>query len=172
MLAPGLRRFALTIHIIASVGWVGAVAGFLALAIAGLVSADVELVRASYVAMDFIYRTVVIPCGLVSLITGVVSSLGTDWGLLRHYWIVVKLLLTVPAVWLMLVHIQPVRYAAHVASAATVAGADLDGLRSQLVLYAVTALAVLLTATALSIYKPRGRTRYGVRKSPGRTTLL
>lgn len=170
MLAPGLRRFALTVHVIASVGWVGIVAGFLALAVGGLVSTDVQLVRASYVAMDLIYRMVVIPLGLVSLVTGVVSSLSTDWGLFRHYWIVVKLLLTVPAIWMMLIHVRPVRFAAHVASATTFAGAELDGLRSQLLLYAGVALAVLLTATVLSTYKPRGRTRYGARKLASRST--
>lgn len=151
-------------HVIVSVGWVGIVAGFLALAVAGLVSSDLPLVRASYVAMDFTYRTVVIPLGVASLITGAICSLGTDWGLLRHYWVVVKLLLTVPAVWMMLVHIGPVRYAAGAASAAIFTGADLDGLRVQLIFYAGAALTVLLAAIVLSTYKPRGRTRYGARK--------
>jgi hypothetical protein len=163
-LTPDLRKFVLTVHVIASVGWIGSVAGFLALAIAGLISADVQLVRASYVAMDFIYRTVVVPLGLASLLTGVISSLGTDWGLVRHYWVAVKLLLTVAAVAVMLAHVQPVGYAAQVASATMFAVADLDGLCSQLVLYAGAALAVLVTATVLSTYKPRGRTRYGARK--------
>jgi hypothetical protein len=167
-LAPGLRKFVLTAHVIASVGWVGIVAGFLALAIAGQVSSDVELVRASYVAMDFTYRTVVIPLGLASLATGIISSLGTDWSLLRHYRVVVKLLLTMPAVWLMLVHLQPVAYAARAASAMTLSGDDLAGLRVQLIVYAVAALLVLLTAIGVSTYKPRGRTRYGARKLASR----
>ena len=38
--------------------------------------------------------------------------------------------------------------------------ADLGGLRIRLTAYAVAALLVLLVATALSTYKPRGRTRY------------
>jgi hypothetical protein len=169
-LASDLRKFALTVHVIVSVGWAGVVAGFLALAIAGLVSTDVGLVRSSYVAMDFTYRTIVIPLGLASLITGLISSLGTDWGLFRHYWVVAKLVLITPALWLMLVHIQPVRYAAHVATAVMSAGTDLDGLRVQLVVYAGAALLVLLVATFLSTYKPRGRTRYGARKWASRST--
>lgn len=76
-LEPALRKFALTVHVIVSIGWVGIVAGFLALAVAGLVSSDLPLVRASYVAMDFTYRTVVIPLGIASLIAGVICSLGT-----------------------------------------------------------------------------------------------
>jgi hypothetical protein len=167
-LAPDLRRFALTVHIIVSVGWVGIVAGFLALAIAGTFSSDTQLVRASYIAMDFTYRTVVIPLGLASAITGVISSCGTDWGLFRHYWVVVKILLTTPAVALMLLHLRPVEYAARAASAFGYTPDGLTGLRTQLLVYAIAALLVLLTATGLSTYKPRGRTRVGVRKSPAR----
>lgn len=163
MMTPALRKFALTVHVIASVAWIGGVATFLALAIAGF-GTDTVLSRASYIAMDHIYRTLVVPIGLASLITGIISSLGTDWGLFRHYWVVVKLLLTVPAVWLMLVHIRAVRSAAQMASAAGFTGADLGGLQSQLLFYAGAALLVLLAATVLSTYKPRGRTRYGAAK--------
>jgi hypothetical protein len=161
--APGLRKFALTLHIVASVGWVGIVAGFLALAVAGLVSPDANLVLASYLAMDFSYRTVVIPLGLASLVTGLVSSFVTDWGFLRHYWVVVKLLLTTPAIVLMLAHIQPVRRAARAATTTILSRADLSGLRLQLVGEASVALIVLLLATVLSTYKPRGRAGYGAR---------
>jgi hypothetical protein len=163
-LSPNLRKFALAAHVIASVGWAGAVVSFLALAIAGLVSQDVLFVRASYVAMDLIYRTVVIPLGLAALVTGLISSLITDWGLVRYYWVIVKVLMTVPAVGVMLAHAEPVRHAALAASATMLSGSDLDGLKSQLLIYAGAALTVLLTATILSIYKPRGRTRYGARK--------
>jgi len=45
---------ALTVHITSSVGWLGAVAGFLALSIAGMVSRDAELVRGVYLAMNLV----------------------------------------------------------------------------------------------------------------------
>jgi hypothetical protein len=167
-MAPDLRKFALTVHVVTSVGWVGVVASFLALAIAGLVSAEVQFARASYVAMDFTYPSVVVPLGLASLATGIISSLGTDWGLFRHYWVLVKLLLTVVAVLLMLVHMQPVGNMAAVAAEKTLFDADLAGLRIQLVAYAGAALAALVFVTALSTYKPRGRTGYGARTLLGR----
>jgi hypothetical protein len=49
-LTPGLRKFALTAHVVSSVGWLGAVVAFLALAVVGLASEDAELVRAVYLA--------------------------------------------------------------------------------------------------------------------------
>jgi hypothetical protein len=163
-LTPGLRRLALTVHIVCSVGWIGAVAGFLVLALAGCVSRDVELVRASYIAMDLIYRSAVVPLGLGSLASGIILSLGTDWGLIRHYWVATKLLLTVPTTLLMLAHVQQVGRMAGVAWASILSSVDLAGQRMQLVTMAIAALAVLLMATALSTYKPRGRTLYGAGK--------
>jgi hypothetical protein len=154
----------LTLHIVTSVGWVGAVAAFLALALAGLASSNEQLARASYIAMDLTYRSVVVPLGLASPMTGIVSSLGTEWGLVRHYWVLVKLLITVPAVFLMLVHVQPVKQMAQAAATDTLSGVGPAALPIQLVAYAATALLALLVATALSTYKPRGKTPYATRE--------
>jgi hypothetical protein len=118
-----------------------------------------ERVRASYVAMDLTYRWVIIPLGLASLVTGVVSSLSTDWGLFRYYWVLMKLLMTIPAVILMLTHTRSVGYLASVVIATAFSSAEFAGLRIQLIAYACAAILVLLAATVLSTYKPRGRTR-------------
>lgn len=163
-LTADLRKFALTLHVTVSVAWAGAVASFLALAIFGLASLDIEHVRAAYAAMDLTYRSVIIPLGLASLVSGVVSSLGTEWRLFRHYWVLIKLLLTVFAVILMLIHVQQVGQMAGAAAATALSSAKLTGLRLQLIAYAGAALLVLLVATVLSTYKPRGRTPYGARK--------
>ena len=53
-MTPGLRKFALTAHVTSSVGWLGAVAAFLALAVAGLAVRDAQTVRASYLSMELI----------------------------------------------------------------------------------------------------------------------
>jgi len=47
-----LRKVVLTAHVTFSVGWLGADAGFLALAIVGMTSQDSQMVRAAYFAMD------------------------------------------------------------------------------------------------------------------------
>jgi hypothetical protein len=158
------RKFALTAHVTSSVGWFGAVAGFLALAIAGAASQDARIVPAAYLAMDLTYWYVIVPLGIASLLTGLVSSLGTYWGLFRHYWVLVKLLLTIPLTILLLVHTQPVSYMAREGVQRTLSGDDLGGLRIQLAAYAGAALLVLLVATALSVYRPRGMTGYGARR--------
>jgi hypothetical protein len=158
-----LRKGALTLHVTSSVGWMGAVACFLALAIAGLTGREDHAVRAAYVAMKLTTWAVIVPLGLASLVTGLIESLATPWGLFRHYWVVAKLVLTLLATVVLLVHTQPIGLLAHAAAHATL-GADLRSIRIQLLVDAAAALFVLLVATVLAIYKPRGVTRYGWRK--------
>jgi hypothetical protein len=60
--------------------------------------------------------------------------------------------------------LQAISYIAGVAAQKTLSSTDLGDLRIQLVAYAVAALLVLVVATVLSVYKPRGVTPYGWRK--------
>jgi hypothetical protein len=161
---PGVRKFALTAHVTSSVGWLGAVAGFLALAIAGLTCQDTETVRAAYLAMELTGWYVIVPLCLFSLLTGLVQSRGTTWGLFQHYWVLVKFLMTMIATVVLLAHMRPISHVAGVAAETTLSYDDLRGLRIQIVADAGAALLVLLVATTLSVYKPRGMTRYGRRK--------
>ncbi len=162
-MTPRLRKFVLTAHVTFTVGWLGAVAGFLALAIAGLTSQDAQLAGGVYRSIELIARFVIIPVSLAPLLTGPVLSLGTPWGLFRHYWILVKLLITVPSTLLLLVHMQPITYLARVAAKGTLSSAD-RGIQIELVAYTGAALLALLVATTLAVYKPRGMTPYGWRK--------
>lgn len=164
MMTAALRKLALTAHITSSVGWLGAVAAFLALAIAGVSSPDPAIVRAAYLTMHLTTWFVIVPFCLASFLTGVVESLGTPWGLFRHYWVVTKLLLTVLATAILLLHTQPIDRIAEVAAQTDLGNADLQQLRMQLIGDASAALFVLLMTTTLSVYKPWGMTPYGLRK--------
>jgi hypothetical protein len=158
---PGLRKLALTAHVTSSVGWMGAIASFLALAIAGLASGNEQTAQAAYVAMKLATWSVIVPLCLASLVTGLIESLGTPWGLFRHYWVVAKLVLTLLATVVLLAHTQPIGLLAHAARHGTLFNAGLHSLRLQLLVDAAAALFVLLVATVLAVYKPRGVTRYG-----------
>ncbi len=170
-MTPRLRKFALTAHVTSSVGWLGAVAGFLALAVAGLTSQDAQMVRAAYLAMELTGWFVIVPLSVASLLTGLVQSLGTKWGLFRHYWVLVKFLITIFATIVLLLHTQPISYIAGVAAETTLSSADLREPRIQMVVAAGAGLLVLLVATTLAVYKPRGMTRYGQRKQHEQRTV-
>ena len=166
-----VRKVALTTHITSSVGWLGAVVAFLAVALAGLISQDPQMVRAAYLSMELTTWVVIVPLSVLALITGLVQSLGTTWGLFRHYWIVAKLALTVLATIILLLHTQPIGYVAAAAAETTLSSTDLRPLRIQLVADAGAALMALLVATALSVYKPWGMTSYGRRSGAAATAL-
>jgi len=133
MMTVSLRKFALTTHVASSVGWLGSVAAFLALAIAGVASQDPQLVRSAYLSMHLFTWFVIVPFSLVGFLTGIVQSLGTPWGLFRHYWVVTKLLLTTVATIILLVHTQPIGRVAAMAAVTTLSTGDLWRLRLQLV---------------------------------------
>ena len=162
-MTPGVRKLALTAHVTSSVGWLGSVAAYLAVALAGLTSNDPQMVRAAYLVTALIGWLVIVPLSFAALATGLVQSLGTEWGLFRHYWIASKFVLTVVAMIVLLGHMQTVSRMARIAVEAGLNGGDHRGMRTQLVVHAIGGLIVLLTTTVLSVYKPWGRTAYGRR---------
>lgn len=166
LLGPRLRKLTLTAHVVSSVGWLGAVLVFLALAVAALVSEDPAFIRGGYLTMEFIGWFVLLPLSLTAFVSGLIQSLGTPWGLVRHYWVIVKLIATVLATVILLMYTETLGYLADGASDPALSpGALLDLRSASPVLHAATALVVLLGATVLSIYKPAGTTRFGRRRT-------
>jgi hypothetical protein len=172
-MTPVLRKLALTAHVTLSVSWLGAVATFLVLSIVGLLSQDAETVRGAYLAMDLIGLSVIVPLSFASLATGLIEALSNQWGLLRHYWIIAKFILTVLATTLLLLH----QYSAVAVAAKRVLGAAAGTLPSagrlgiQIVVDASLAILALQTVTTLAVYKPRSLTSYGLRKQAERSKL-
>ncbi len=162
-MTPRFQKFTLLAHIIFSVGWFGAIIPYLALAIIGLTSRDTQLVRAACLSMELIGWYVIVPFSFAALLSGLVQSLGTQWGLLRHWWILAKLLLTIFAVLVLFRHMQDVSY---MAKKAMSSGVDF---RPDLI-HATGGLLVLLAAMTLSVFKPWGMTPYG-RHRASRTYL-
>ena len=162
-LTPLLRKFVVTAHVAFAVGWFGAVAGFLALAIAGLNSQDPQIMNSAYLGMDLVARYVILPLSFAPLITGPILSLGTPWGLFRHYWIIAKLFITLLSTLILVIHMRPITHLAHLALSGTLTSSD-SGLRIQMVAASGAALVALIAVTALGVYKPRGMTAYGWRK--------
>lgn len=165
-MSPRVRRLALTAHVTVSVGWVGAVLVFIGIAVVGLTAEDEGSVRGAYLVMEPAARYVLVPLALLSLVTGVVQSLGTTWGLLRHHWVVVKLLITMLAAAVLLVYL---RTFAVMADTAADPAAALDEVRNPSpVVHALLALVLLLAATVLGVVKPRGLTWIGRRAAERR----
>lgn len=163
-MGAGLRKAALTAHVGSSVGWLGSVVAFLALALVGLGSEDPDRVRGAYVAMEITAWYVIVPLAFASLVTGVGQSMVTPWGLGRHYWVLAKLILTVIATVVLLFQMGNIESLAELATDTTLSSDAHRDERRHLVVHAMGGLVVLVMTTILAVYKPRGLTRYGWRK--------
>jgi hypothetical protein len=162
-MSPRLRKLALTAHVTVSVGWLGAVVAYLAVAVAGLTSRDANLVKASYLIMELIGWSVIAPLSLATVTTGLVQSLGTEWGLFRHYWVASKFVATVASTIILFAHLPKVSQMAALAAQTVLGTGDHQQMRMGLVIHPAVGLLVLFAATVLSVNKPWGRTPYGKR---------
>ena len=158
-MSPPMRRVVLAVHVISSVGWIGAAAAYLGLGIAAT-SGEAVTVRAAWVAMEIIGWWVIVPLGWLALGTGLVMSLGTAWGLVRHYWVLIALVLTVVSLLVLMLHMPSV--SASAAAARTLDDTAVVGLGGD-VLHPGLGLVILVVVAVLNLIKPRGLTRYGRR---------
>ena len=159
-MSASLRRAALALHIISSLGWIGAAASYLVLGVLAAMSEDPLTIRAAWIGMEVIGWRAVVPLGCLAFLTGLVMALGTPWGLVRHYWVLFALVLTVLALTVLILHMPTVTAAANLArtvdeQAVIALGGD--------VLHPALGLVVLVVVAVLNVYKPRGVTGF-VRK--------
>jgi hypothetical protein len=161
LMSPFVRKALLVVHVISSVAWLGAVAAFLILAVEGLrTSAGAG---SPYPPMNTVTAFAIVPFCWLSLVSGIVQSLGTTWGLFQHYWVIAKLVITALSTAILQLHTQPIAFLAATAAS----GAPMEPHRSvqlQMVFDASLAIVALVVATVLAIYKPPGITPYGWRK--------
>lgn len=160
---PPIRKLALAVHLSCSVGWLGAVVAYLASDLTVASSQDPLLVRSSWIAMGMVVSAVIVPLAIMSLVTGLIMSLGTKWGLFRHWWVLISLVLTIVATVVLLSEAGMVTRIAAMAADRAMSDAELLAFPPTL-LHSVGGLVVLLVVQVLNVYKPQGVTPYGWRK--------
>ncbi|HEX8032816.1 MAG TPA: hypothetical protein VF510_03170 [Ktedonobacterales bacterium] len=150
-LSPPWRKLLLSVHIIVSVGLLGSDAAVLVLCIAGARGSDPRTV---YPAAHLIATTLLVPLALLALATGLLQGLLTPWGIVRYWWVTIKLALTVAGIVLGTLVLVPTLSAA-AASGTQALSVD----RLGLVKDASAASIVLIVTVLLAVYKPFGRLR-------------
>lgn len=163
LMSASVRRAALAVHIVSSVGWIGAAAGYLVLGIAAAVAEQPLTVRAAWIGMELIGWLAVVPLGCLALLTGLAISVGTPWGLFRHYWVLFAFVLTVLALTVLILHMPDVTAGAEVAR--TLDDRTVLALGGD-VLHPALRLVVLVVVAVLNVYKPRGVTAFGRKRRP------
>lgn len=164
---PSWRKALLFVHLLCSLAWLGAIAAYCSLAARGLVGAADLSTRAVYVGMQDVGWHIVVPLGFASVLTGIAQAAGTPWGLLRNYWVIVKLVISILALAILLLHMGPTDDLARAAVQDVLLPSDLRGMRLQLVLDSAAAIVVLMVAAALGVYKPAGRTPWARPRDAG-----
>ncbi len=147
------RRGLLVAHVSVSVSWLGLTVGLLALGITAFSTGDPETARAATRAMKIFGDWLVIPIALATLVSGLILSLGTPWGLARHRWVWTKFWLTLVTTGLTVFSLRP-----GINEAAERGAADISMVAAPSV-----ATAAYLFMTAISVLKPWGPTRRGRR---------
>lgn len=155
------RQLLVFVHVVISLGWMGAGAANVVLAFTAAAHPTQEIRRSCYYLINEIDFALVIPLAFGTLASGVVLSLVTKWGLVRYRWVLVKLVLTLVVigystfgvgVWVELSM-----------QATTGPGAGVSPVAERLAWGATANIVAFLFMTWISITKPWGRTRRGPR---------
>ena len=153
------RKTVLILHILSVGTWVGVDVIVAVLVLTGWLSGDPSVQGLAYQALGTFVGWPMLVAGLVSLVTGVILGLGSKYGLVRYWWVAVKLVLNVVLCTLILVALQPglgevAQYGRDLA-----AGTATERNMSDLFFPPIVSLSVLTFATILSVAKPWGRLR-------------
>ncbi|MFY7667507.1 MAG: hypothetical protein ACOVQG_02110 [Crocinitomicaceae bacterium] len=151
------NKFFLISHITFSIGWLGAIAVFIVLAVKGFNTSDKQIAQSTIMALEVSAWYVILPFCIASLITGLIQASITQWGLFKYYWIVVKLILTLAMTILLILHLQPISSLANSANNHTPESLNDSKTLLDLITKAGLAILALVAITTISIYKPWGK---------------
>ncbi|HET6530748.1 MAG TPA: DUF2269 domain-containing protein [Actinoplanes sp.] len=128
-----------------------------------MASSDAVVVRSVYLILEPLGWSALVPFSVAALLTGLWQALSTRWGLLRHYWVITKLVMNIAATGVLLLYMQTLGHLADVARAATDSALAAPLADPSPVIHSAAAIFLLLVALVLSVYKPRGLTARGAR---------
>ncbi|WP_433337629.1 hypothetical protein [Spirillospora sp. CA-294931] len=163
-LSPATRKTVTVVHVIASVALLGEVWGLVVLNLTATLTDEPALAGAAYRLMERLVFGGGIPLSMLALCSGLLLALASPWGLVRHYWVFTKLILLIAVIGVGMFVFDPASMAAGAADGTVSSGSQWG----QVAAVSTQAL-LLITATTLSIFKPRGRMRR-VRSHQGEST--
>lgn len=159
-LGRGTRRAVLTVHIVGAGAWIGMDVVMGVLVFTARLTTSTQTEALCYQALELFAIWPLLTAGLATLASGIVLGLGTRYGLVRYWWVAIKLVLNLVLVTLVAFSLRPgVVQAARYGDALTATARPSDAAVGDLVFPPIVSSTALVTATILSVYKPWGRTR-------------
>jgi hypothetical protein len=149
----------LTVHILGAGAWIGmdVVLGVLVFTARLTTSTSTEAL--CYQALELFAVWPLLTAGLVTLASGIVLGLGTSYGLIRYWWVAIKLALNLVLVTLVAFSLRPGVTQAADYGDAIATGMPSDASVGDLVFPPIVSSTALVVATILSVFKPWGRIR-------------
>jgi phage shock protein PspC (stress-responsive transcriptional regulator) len=167
---PLVRKSLTVVHAICGIGWMGVDIAVFALLMTARTTDDPALVASGFNAIRIIVPLAVPALSLGMLATGVLLGLGTRWGLIRYWWVLVKLIMALIMVVLVFASLVPavtsISVLAPTATSADELRARLGSLSDMLLFPPIVSFLMLGVATVLSIFKPWRRTPWSRAPTP------
>ena len=160
-LGPRTRKGVLVVHIVSAGAWIGmdVVMGVLVFTVLGTNDDNVKAL--CYRALELFAVWPLLTTGLVCLASGVVLGLGTKWGLVRYWWVAIKLALNVLLTALVPVALRPQVTEAAEQGRRFAAGESASLAVGDLIFPPIVSPTLLLVAFVLAVFKPWGLIRKG-----------
>ncbi|MPY92633.1 MAG: hypothetical protein GEV08_06045 [Acidimicrobiia bacterium] len=149
----------LTVHILGAGAWVGIDVVLGVLVFTAVFTGSTRTEALCYQALELFAVWPLLTAGLVTLVSGVVLGLGTNYGLVKYWWVAVKLALNLLLVTLVAFALRPGVAEAARHGEALAAGGPSDASVSDMVFPPIVSTVALVAATILAVYKPWGRIR-------------
>jgi uncharacterized membrane protein len=153
------RRVVLIAHIASAGVWLGIDVVMAVFILTALATEDAALRALCYLALNRFAVWPLLVTGLVCLVTGVILGLGSKWGLVRYWWVAIKLVLNVILTGLVLVALRGAVGEATEQALRWVSGQSADLAVGDLIYPPIVSPAALVIAMTLSVVKPWGRIR-------------
>lgn len=164
-LSPRLRKATLVVHIASAGAWIGIDVLVAVLVLTGWFADDASVRGAAYQALGLFVVWPMFSAAVVCLLSGLLLGLGTKWGLVRYWWVAVKLVINVVLCVLVLLALRPGMDEVRVYGEALSTTGRAVGDMGDLFFPPLVSLVTLTVATVLAVYKPWGRVR---RSGPAR----
>lgn len=152
-------------HIVSAGAWIGIDVVIAILVGTAMVTDDPGTAGVAFRTLDLVAVWPLLAAGLVCLATGVTLALGGGYGLLRYWWVAVKLTLNLLLTGLVLVALRPTVAAAAVQGRQLLDGTATSWSVGNLIYPPIVSPLALLFAVTLAVYKPWGRLRPHRRRS-------
>jgi len=157
------RQSVLVLHLMSAAAWFGVDVVVAVLVVTGWFADDLALRSLAYRGLANFVTVPMLVSALVCLATGVVLGLATKWGLVRYWWVVVKLGLNLVLCTLIIVVLQPGMPEVDAYGQELLAGVPDPAVVRNLFFPPAVSLITLTFAVVLAVMKPWGRLRRGRR---------